>query len=147
MKAVHHGYGQSHNVLPLFIATFPDEFTERENQAARIVKGFETKSSLPYQLQLVTLNELKNGTKFWDQHCGGTLLTSKFAITARHCVDWHIGSMLRSHIKVKAGSYHVLSSWVSNNGLHHIIKQKKNKLNKSGRESILRTRVHDKKSV
>ena len=51
-----------------------------ENRAGRIVNGFDTGQSLPYQLQLAL--EL-NGEN--SHFCGATLVTKKYATTAHHC--------------------------------------------------------------
>ena len=51
-----------------------------ENRAGRIVNGFDTGQSLPYQLQLAL--EL-NGEN--SHFCGATLVSKKYATTAHHC--------------------------------------------------------------
>ena len=51
-----------------------------ENRAGRVVNGFDTGQSLPYQLQLVL--ELTGGNLHF---CGATLVTKKYATTAHHC--------------------------------------------------------------
>ena len=97
------------NIVSLFIAAFPQEFKDRENQFARIVKGFETKTSLPYQLKIMYHKKIGNETQCLG-YCGGTLLTSKFVVTAQHCIPPGSEEILRTHFKVIAGSYHSLSS-------------------------------------
>ena len=57
----------------------PTVFTEQETN--RIVGGFDTKGLLPYQLELKTRNE------FYIYGCGGILISSRFGITADHCID------------------------------------------------------------
>ena len=50
------------------------------NRAGRVVYGFDTGQSLPYQLQLVL--ELKGENAHF---CGATLVSKKYATTAHHC--------------------------------------------------------------
>ena len=51
-----------------------------KNRAGRVVNGFDTGQSLPYQLQLVL--ELKGDNAHF---CGATLVSKKYATTAHHC--------------------------------------------------------------
>ena len=68
-----------------FLITFcltakkPKVFTEQET--SRIVGGFDTKGALPYQLELKTRDD------FYIYGCGGILISSRFGITADHCID------------------------------------------------------------
>ena len=57
----------------------PTVFTEQET--TRIVGGFDTKGPLPYQLALKTEDD------FYTYKCGGILISSRFGITADHCID------------------------------------------------------------
>ena len=48
----------------------------------RIVNGFDTEGPLPYQLRL------KARVSAWRVlNCGGILISSRFGITADHCID------------------------------------------------------------
>ena len=57
----------------------PSKFTEQET--TRIVGGFDTKGVLSYQLVLETRDD------FYIKECGGILISSRFGITADHCID------------------------------------------------------------
>ena len=67
--------------------------TKFKNINNRIVGGFETGKPLPYQLALRTP---KIGV-FEKSGCGGILISSKFGITADHCIDY-----TPSHFKITA---------------------------------------------
>ena len=56
-------------------------FPEGERQSGRIVKGFDTKKPLPYQLSMQLGQEVPG----FEHFCSATLITSKFAISALHC--------------------------------------------------------------
>ena len=58
-------------------AEFPKMF---ENRAGRVVNGFDTGQSLPYQLQLILEHNGEN-----EHFCGATLVSKKYATTAHHC--------------------------------------------------------------
>ena len=66
------------------------------SKTSRINNGFRTKGPLPYQLSLS-----------WG--CGATLISSKYAITAAHCLPEYPHSMndavLNSTYEVIAGAY------------------------------------------
>ena len=51
-----------------------------KNRAGRVVNGFDTGQSLPYQLQLVLEHNGENA-----HFCGATLVSKKYATTAHHC--------------------------------------------------------------
>ena len=72
----------------------PTVFTEQETN--RIVGGFDTKGLLPYQLKLKTRDE------FYIYGCGGILISSKFGITADHCI---IGKKYSRDAIIFAGLY------------------------------------------
>ena len=74
----------------------PDVF----KKTSRIENGFRTKGPLPFQLRLS-----------W-KGCGATLISSKYAITAAHCLPEYPNSMndggdavLNSRYEVVAGAY------------------------------------------
>ena len=61
----------------------PTIFTKQENRKSfRIVNGFDAEGPLPYQLRLkARVSFLKVSI------CGGILISSRFGITADHCID------------------------------------------------------------
>ena len=67
------------------------------NTQDRIVNGFETRKALPYQLVVKAAS-----TQTEIPGCGGILISSKFGITADHCIDDTI-SLYKA--KVFAGGY------------------------------------------
>ena len=74
----------------------PDVLTK----TSRIENGFRTMGPLPYQLRM-DVGKRRN--------CGATLISSKYAITAAHCLPRWPSSMneaiLNSNYEVVAGAY------------------------------------------
>ena len=74
----------------------PDVLTK----TSRIENGFRTMGPLPYQLRMDVGKRRK---------CGATLISSKYAITAAHCLPRWPSSMneaiLNSNYEVVAGAY------------------------------------------
>ena len=74
----------------------PDVLTK----TSRIENGFRTMGPLPYQLRM---------DWFGFRNCGATLISSKYAITAAHCLPRWPRSMneavLNSEYEVVAGAY------------------------------------------
>ena len=68
------------------------------NTETRIVNGFDTRKALPYQLGIRyhILGDRAYG-------CGGILISSKFGITADHCVD--VTEFMVNDVTVFAGAY------------------------------------------
>ena len=60
---------------------FEDSFKFLCSDKTRIVGGFDTKGPLPYQLALETRDD------FYIYGCGGILISSRFGVTADHCID------------------------------------------------------------
>ena len=55
---------------------------DTDKKSLRIVNGFDTEGPLPYQLRL------KARVSAWKVlNCGGILISSRFGITADHCID------------------------------------------------------------
>ena len=71
----------------LLLATMPDVL----RKTSRIHDGFQTKGPLPYQLRMIG----------W-LGCGATLISSKYAITAAHCLP---GYTKQREVWVVAGVY------------------------------------------
>lgn len=82
----------------MLLATMPDVLrkTSRNQNGLRILNGFRTTGPLPYQLRL-------------SSGCGATLISSKYAITAAHCLPKFPRSMneavLNPKYEVVAGAY------------------------------------------
>ena len=65
------------------------DFPSFEHQDSRIIKGFETKRPLPYQLAIVWTRFSVYEDDFVEEGhiCGGTLVTLEYGISALHCFD------------------------------------------------------------
>ena len=84
----------------VFIKNIIERNAERSTD--RIINGFATEGPLPYQLRLDTIFGFK---------CGATLISSKYAITAKHCVfeNWFEDDARPNfdRLEVVAGAYNV----------------------------------------
>ena len=59
---------------------FPKIF--EKNAEARIVNGYDTEEPLPYQLQLVTLEELRE-FNVEESYCGASLIAPDYAVSGQ----------------------------------------------------------------
>ena len=62
--------------MPKIIKEHQENHIIKEN---RIINGFPTEGPLPYQLR-----------SFFGGHCGATLISRKFAISAEHCYRYRV---------------------------------------------------------
>ena len=77
--------------------TFRKSLQVGNRKSFRIVNGFDTEGPLPYQLRIkarVSFLKVAN--------CGGILISSRFGITADHCID---DTKYLKEAKVWAGAY------------------------------------------
>ena len=86
------------------------DFPSFQHQKSRIIKGFETKGPLPYQLDISWTKFNVNADDFIESGliCGGTLVTLKYGISAFHCFDYDNDKDKREYfdlIIVIAGRY------------------------------------------
>ena len=96
----------------------PDEIDVPLNKSVtgRIMNGVPTKEPLPYQLRIENKND------YSPHHCGATLISPSYAITAYHCLSTNFGDDIPDEdFIVYAGAYELLDKNAQKRGVRRSI--------------------------
>ena len=70
----------------------------------------------PYQIRLRYFKVMKFGSQLSDHQCGGTLISSCWAVTAAHCIptgNWYRNSGAKFWLRVDVGNRYYQAEWVN----------------------------------